>query len=241
METSTNQSHRLAACLGFWGAIGILVLFLSYTVIFTLIQLAGPSPAWTNLTDYVATVRSSSQALKLVAQAGMLLFGPLYLLVLNSLYETAPEHLKSLLRLSLVFAAIFAALTGTHYFVQITTVPLQIASGQTGGLEQFLQANPYSGLAAANMLGWSLFFGLSSLLAAPMFSTGGLERTIRVLFLINGFACLLGGIGYIFVIPPLVLICSTFIMGGTVIGIGIALCVYFRRFEKRSRQEFSVA
>ncbi len=241
METSPDQSRQLAARLGLWGAIGILFLFLGYTVIFTLIQLAGPTHIWTNLTDYIAAAQSSSQTLKLIAQAGMLLFSPLYLLVINSLYEIAPGHQKSLLRLSLVFAAIFATLTGMHYFVQITAAPQQIASGQTAGLEQLLQANPYSGLAAANMLGWSLFFGLSSLLAAPLFSTGGLERTLRILFLVNGIGCLVGGVGYIFVILPLVLLCSTFIMGGAVIGIGIALCIFFRRIEIGPRKRLSLA
>jgi hypothetical protein len=241
METSVDQRRRLAARMGFWGAIGILFLFLSYTVIFTLIQLAGPSAPWTNLSDYVVSTHSSSQTLKLIAQAGMLLFCPLYLMVINSLYEIAPDLQKSLLRLSLVFAVVFAALTGMHYFVQISAAPQQIASGQTTGLEQWVQANPYSGLAAANMLGWSLFFGLSSLLAAPLFTTGRLERTTRILFFINGAACLLGGVGYVFVILPLVLICSTFLMGGAVTGIGITLSIYFRRIERMPCKGISMA
>jgi len=241
METFADPRRRLAARMGIWGAMAILVLFLGYTVLFTLIQFSGPSSTWTNLSDYVRSAHSSSQSLKMIAQAGMLLFGPAYLVIINSLYELAPDRKKGLLRLSLVFAAVFATLTGMHYFVQITAVPQQIASGQTTGLEQFLQANPYSGLAAINMLGWSLFFGVSSLLAAPLFSTGRLERTTRTFFIINGAACLLGGVGYVFVILPLVLICSTFLMGGAVIGISITLCMFFRRIETLPRQDLSMA
>lgn len=239
MEPPLKQASLFAVRSGFWAAIGILVLFIGYTICFTLIQISGPSTAWTNLADYVATAQSPSQLLKLIAQAGMLLFGPLYLVILNSLYELAPESRKSPVRLSLVFGAIFAALTGMHYFVQITAVPQQIASGQTAGLEQFLQANPYSGLAAANMLGWSLFFGLSSLLVASLLTGGRLERTIRAFFWINGVACLLGGVGYVFVILPLVLICSTFLMGGAVTGIGVTLAILFRRMEMANHRNTS--
>ena len=100
----------------------------------------------------------------------MLLFGPFYLVTLNSLHDLAAPNHKTLTRLSLIFGALFTVLIAAHYFVQISAVRLQVAHGQTAGLEQFVQANAYGGLPAINMLGWSLFFGLSSLFTAPVFS-----------------------------------------------------------------------
>jgi hypothetical protein len=77
--------------------------------------------------------------------------------------------------------------------------------------------------------GWSLFLGLSSLLAAPLFGGQRLEKLIRAFFIINGVCCLLGGIGYVFDLTTLVFLTIDLGMGGSVMAITAALCVFFRR------------
>jgi hypothetical protein len=47
---------------------------------------------------------------------------------------------------------------------------LQIEEGITEGLSQFVQSFPISGIAAINMLGWTVFFGLSSIFVGFAFS-----------------------------------------------------------------------
>ena len=145
----------------------------------------------------------------------------------------APPEKKATTRLSLSFGLLFAVLVGGFYFVQLSTVRLSVAKDQFAGLEQIVQANPYGALSAFNMLGWTLFFGLSSLFAAPVFSGSRLANTIRWLFVINGIMCLLGGIGYALEITTLVFFTINFGMGGAVMVLTIALCVYFRRVEKQ--------
>ena len=85
-----------------------------------------------------------------------------------------------------------------------------------------------------NMLGWTMFFGLSSLFLAPAFSGNRLASVIRWVFVINGVMCLLGGIGYALEITALVFFTINLGMGGAVILLTIALCVYFKRLEKQS-------
>jgi hypothetical protein len=128
---------------------------------------------------------------------------------------------------------LFAVLVGGFYFVQLSAVRLSVLKEQWDGLEQIVQANPYSALSALNMLGWTLFFGLSSLFVAPAFSGGKLARLIRWLFVINGIMCLLGGIGYALEITTLVFFTINFGMGGAVTILTIALCFWFKRVEKQ--------
>ena len=66
-------------------------------------------------------------------------------------------------RIALSLGIGFAVLAGLFYFVQITAVRWSVQLGETTGLEQIIQANPLSALAAMNMLGWTLFLGLASL------------------------------------------------------------------------------
>jgi hypothetical protein len=89
-----------------------------------------------------------------------------------------------------------------------------------------------SASSAINMLGWSLFFGLSSLLSAPVFAGKGLQKFIRIVFLINGVCCLLGGVGFALNITALVFVTINFGMGGAVIVLTLALCVLFRRLMR---------
>jgi len=69
---------------------------------------------------------------------------------------------------------------------------MQIAIGQTNGLEQFIQANPISVMAAINMLGWTIFFGLSCIFAGLALGGTKLEQVSKYAFLSNGimmFSC----------------------------------------------------
>jgi hypothetical protein len=177
-----------------------------------------------------------NQAFKYVAQIMMLCFVILFVILLNSIHDYAQDDKRILARISLSFAIIFAALTGMHYFVQISIVRLNLAHGQLQGLEQFIQGNPTSAMAGINMLGWTVFFGLSSLFIAPVFSGGRLERLIRYSFLANGIIVLLGGFGYVFDITILVFVLMNLGMGAAVTLFTVALAVLFRRLTKADDQ-----
>jgi uncharacterized membrane protein len=81
---------------------------------------------------------------------------------------------------------------------------LQIEEGITEGLSQFVQSFPISGIAAINMLGWTVFFYFSSIFVGFAFLGGKLEKFIKFIFIANAVNSLLGGIGYTFVIFSLI-------------------------------------
>ncbi len=83
----------------------------------------------------------------------MLLFGPLYVVLLNCIYDYIPQEKKLLARIGIDFGLAFAVLTGINYFVQLSAVRLSLLKGELQGLEQIVQANPISGISAINMLG----------------------------------------------------------------------------------------
>jgi hypothetical protein len=233
MNDTSMTPNRTSLALGFWSALLCLGTFLIFTVCFIVAFTMPPIFHWTTMQDYLAYSNPASQPFKSVAQLMMLFFAPLYVVLLSSIYDLAGSEKKPLARAALLMGVIFAGLISMHYFIQLSTVRLGIANGQVAGLDQFVQANPASAISAINLLGWSLFFGLSSLLIALVFAGRGLEQFIRVVFLINGVCCLLGGVG--FDITPLVFLTINFGMGGAVIAITLALCLLFRRLMREVR------
>lgn len=234
MNGEVTKLNRLAARLGFWSALLAAATFILFTICFVAVFLNPPLFVWTNFADYVATAKQNQSIFKSLAQLSMLLFAPLYVILINSIHEAAPAAKRVSMRLGLSFGLMFAVLVGGFYFVQLSAVRLSVIKEQLAGLEQIVQANPYGALSALNMLGWTLFFGLSSLFLAPAFSGSRLTNFIRWLFVINGVMCLLGGIGYALEITALVFFTINFGMGGAVTLLTIALAIYFNRLAKQA-------
>lgn len=241
MDANAPQLTRLTTRLGFWSALLAAATFILFTICFVAVFLNPPLFVWTDFAAYAASARQNQSIFKSLAQLSMLLFAPLYVIVINSVHEVAPRDRQVLTRLGLTFGLLFAVLISGFYFVQLSAVRLSVIKDQLAGLDQIVQANPYGALSALNMLGWTLFFGLSSLFLAPAFSGDRLAKVIRWLFVINGIMCLLGGIGYVLEITALVFFTINFGMGGAVTLLTIALCFYFRRLERSANHEPSAA
>jgi hypothetical protein len=233
MQRESNSQrilvNELALKLGYWSAILIVVTFTVFTVAFIAIPLTGPLFIWSSLAHYLAYVRSGHTFFQDMARWMMLLFGPLVVILFASIYELSTGERRILARIGLSFAIIFAALSAINYFVQLSAVRLAIQKDAIAGLEQIVQANPISAIAAVNVLGWSLFLGLASLFMAPVFAGRGLQRFISICFWINGSMCLLGGAGYVLDNAALVFVTLNFGMGGAVFGIAVGLAILFRR------------
>jgi hypothetical protein len=224
--------NRLALRLGMWSAFLIAADFILYTVCFVAILMSPPIFVWTTLADYAAYTTTHASFFKDAAMYLMLIFGPLFVVLLAVLHEYARNEQKILTRISTAFGLAFAVLVGINYFVQLSTVRQSVLHGQLTGLEQVLQANPMSAMTGLNMLGWSLFLGLASLFAAPIFAGGRLEKAIKVALIINGLCCLLGGLSYIYEFSLGVFLFITFGMGGAVTAAALLIGVLFRRLAR---------
>lgn len=222
----------LSTRIGFWSAFAGAALFLLFTVCFIAIAANPPLFLWTNLADYLDYTRSHSQLFKYLAQLCMLLFGPAFLVLLHVLHEEAPIEKKLLSRIAISFGLGFAVLTGIHYFIQLSIVRQSEWSGTLDGIGQFLQANPHSAILAINMLGWTVFLGLATLFAAPLFPGKGVQKTIRIALLINACCCLLGGVGFVLELVPLVFLTINLGMGGAMTVALVGMMVYYFRKKK---------
>jgi hypothetical protein len=218
---------ELSLKFGFWSAFLSAFTFVVFTICFVAILITGPLFVWSGVADYVTYVNENNQFFQHLARLAMLLFGPLFVVLLNCIHEITPDDRKFLSRTSLCFGLVFAALTGINYFVQLSVVRQNIAAGHLDGLIQVVQANPVSAVSAVNMLGWSLFLGLSSLFVGPVFSGSRLALVVKIAFLANGIFCLLGGIGYVFEWLVLLFLSINVGMGGAVMTAAIALTIFF--------------
>ena len=225
----SSAARTLALRLGFWSSVTVAALFVLYTVLFAAIAASAPLFRWTDLAAYVAFTQAYPQTLQLAARAAKLLFGPALVVLLASLAELAPPGRAPLARLAVHFGVAFAVLSGACYFVQISAVRVALAQGSLAGLEQVVQANPYSAWAAANMLGFTLFLGLASLCIAPAIPGRGAARVARVAWAVNGVCCLLGGVGYVLNIALLVFAAINLGMGAAVLVASVALAICFGR------------
>ena len=215
--------------IGFWSALLSALAFVVFTVCFVGVVITSPLFEWTNLADYLVYVAENGQFLQTVARICSLAFALLFVILLNAIHEITVADKKVLTRTALSLGIGFAVLAGLFYFVQITAVRWSIQLGQTIGLEQVIQANPLSAVAAMNMLGWTLFLGLASLFLVPVFADGRLQKTIRIAFLLNAIFCLLGGISYFMQWIALLFLTINLGIGGAVTVAMVGLTVHFRR------------
>jgi len=218
----------LAAQIGNVSAVMAITAITVYMLSFFAILIINPLYVWSDFTHFLAYQQQHPQAYKYIAQATMLLFPLLYVLMLNSALDTRPIDTQFAMRAALLFALGFAVLAGMHYWVQITTVRMNVDKGTPDGLLQFIQAKPDSAMAAINMLGWTLFYGMSSLMAAPAFNGNKLERALRWAFIINGANCIIGGIAYLLDVTLVVAVTMNLVLGGCMLAISILMLMHFR-------------
>lgn len=122
------------------------------------------------------------------------------------------------------FATIYAALTGTVYFVLLTFVAPRLARGEIEGMEVFLFVPFDSFLYSVDILGYS-FMSVSTLLAGRVFRGRGLRRIVRWLLTANGM--LLPFIALQIYYHPLIWCASLWAV--TFPGATWALAILFRR------------
>lgn len=221
---------------GQWAATIALATFLVWIICFVGIFLVNPPFTWTSLEDYIAYSATHNQSFKFIAQLAMLLFAPAFVVLVHSITDRAEGDKKFLANLATSFALMFAVCVSIHYFVQISSVRLSISGGEIAGLEQFIQSNPYSGIAGINLVGWTLFFSLSCLFLAPVFPGKGINRLIRYALVANAIFCLLGGVGYITDTVVLVFLCLNLGLGGAMGTAMAGMMVYFKGQGTRDKK-----
>ena len=159
-----------AGRLGALAALAVFVIGLAYlaALIAGFLQVGFDAP----IGDPVLAVM---EGLTLLSAAALLM-------AMAAIHHHAAPGRKIFAVVALAFTAIFAGITSTVHFVGLT------ASRQLGVAEIAWPSPSY----AAELLAWDWFLGLALLFAAPVFTGGGRERTLRLALWLSGGLCIAG-------------------------------------------------
>jgi hypothetical protein len=227
--------NSISTKLGLWSALTLMSTFIIWIVCFAGIAATSPLFFWTDMKAYLEYFSSNNQFFQNLAKFAMLLFGPVYVIMVNSFHEHTKVERKTWSRLGLMFGLVFAALSCTHYFIQLSSVRLNIEKGLTSGMEHFVQANPLSVMTSVDMLGWTFFLGLSSLFTGLSISGDNrLEKWIKYAFLFNSLSCYLAMTGYMLQIDILTFLFINLGVGGAIMIISVLAAKYFSGIKNRN-------
>ncbi len=124
----------------------------------------------------------------------ILLMAPLLVISMVAVHAYAAPEVKAYSLISLIFMILMAGITSSVHFV-ILTVSRQIAATGWLGVAWFLSFKWPSVAYTLDILAWDWFFALAMLFAAPVFKTGKLEQTVRMLMMVSGILSLAGLLG----------------------------------------------
>jgi len=206
-----------------WAALMVLAV---YTACFVVILIVNPPFTWTTWSAFASYSAAYPQCWKYVGMAMMLAFACFYAGITACAALTAPAERLVFARLAELFALAFAVCVSINYFVQLTATRLQLAAENSEGLLQFTQSYPISALNAIHMLGWTLFFSLSTLALALCLWP---YKPVRWAALANSGMMVAGMIGYALNSYPLLLATMNLGLGATMLTLLLALLSYFSR------------
>ena len=121
---------------------------------------------------------------------------PAMVALMVAVHACAPMHTKTLSLTSLVFMSLLAGVTCSLHFM-ILTLSLQPEFAGQPWQPLVFSFNWPSVAYALDIMGWDVFFALSMLFAAPVFSGSRLAVWIRVLMIASGLLALAGLIGVV--------------------------------------------
>src|SRR5688572_6472911 len=174
----TSAISPSTKALGFWSAVLSTVFSIAYDF--------GQIAEWLGWLGSQGGPESSSTPLGFVVLLTPSLFlGSSFLVLVVCLHDLATPDRKIWSRTAIAFATAYAVLISLNYYVLLTFVAPRLASGRVAGIEPFLFTPFDSFLYSVDILGYS-FMCVATLLAARVFTGGGLERRARLFLTANG-------------------------------------------------------
>lgn len=185
---------KLSAQIGQWAAWCQTILGYAWAIGYIVIMAIFSITPWTTIEAFASEINSPYFRALTGLQILGFLQALLFLVLAIVIYDYAPSNNKILARLGIAFALSFTILSSLHYYIQWAGVLQSILRNDLTGLGLFVQFNLDSPISAVNMLGWMFFYGLATLVLAPLFKKGRLEAWIRWGFLINGIGCIFSAV-----------------------------------------------
>lgn len=102
-----------------------------------------------------------------------------YLIMIVTIYQTAPESKKLYGMLGVAFAIMASLILIIDYFIQVSVIQPSILAGETDGISLLTQFNPHGIFIVLEELGFTLMI-ISLFALFPIFNGAGtLEKTIK--------------------------------------------------------------
>lgn len=216
MLTQTKKAAYWAALIG----LGTFVLF---TLSFLAILFVNPPFTWTGMDAFIQYTKSNPQAFKYLSMLSMLLYSLIFVVIVLCERSSIQTSGRLFADIAAAFALAFCVCICLNYFIQLTATRLQIIEGYTEGLSQYTQSFPISALSAINMLGWTVFYGLSTGFLYLAYRTTGEAKVLRRFCLINSAFMLISAFGYAFQWINVLALCMNMGLGAA--GFGILWCL----------------
>jgi hypothetical protein len=183
--------HRLFARISCWGG---LIVGLVYTV-FAVLAIIYDPPTAKMVKDPFNNPFSPIASIILLPTATFLIA------CIASIYAYAPRGSKVYGMLSLVFMSLAMGITTVINFSFFVTLTHHDQMVGTIWLSLIFPSTQPRMLGQVDYLAWGWFFGLSMIMAAPIFSEEGLEKAIRILMTATGILTIVGW-GIMIFFPP---------------------------------------
>lgn len=217
--------------LGYRTAVLSVLLGIAFLVTLTAVIIGSPSPDWWGPAPGLAPAM-------LYLSFGVALAGVIVFLgLMVAIYGYAPAGRKLAALLALVLTAICVAMVATVYATQLTAIRASVNAGITEGLTPWLYQNTKSPIFALDIFGYG-FMGLACLVVAPVFEGGGLHRSIRFLWRLSGAAILLGPLGLLIGLEPLLFLMNL-LMSLLLPTVSVLLAYFFKQAERALLLSFS--
>lgn len=193
------EDRPIVRLLGYWSALASTIFSLGF-VLASLIgpAIVAPLPEW----DGIANFARNFKGIHALPSVAALLLIPTFVSLMTAVYYASLEQKRPLAFLSVVFAAIYAAIIGVNYAIQLMVLRPNLLVGETEGMALFAMTNPYSAFWALELIGYQ-FMSLSLIAAALALSGRGLEVWVRRLFLTNGIINTIATVAFIVFLNPL--------------------------------------
>jgi hypothetical protein len=226
--------NETVARLGFWSgaacAATSVAFFLGVAANATIV----PANRW--IADLRLYAASYNPAAMLVTVVPSILIVPSFLGLVVAVHSSVSDGRRAFTLLAVVLAAVYAAILVTNYYLQLSFVRANVLTGNAADVASLLMENPRGVFWPIESLAYGIQ-GIALGLAAAAFAAGGLERWIRLSFIVvalSGVLSLAAGIRGVELTDP------AFIIGGTAWGIGFPMsavlsAVFFWRNGLRRR------
>jgi hypothetical protein len=161
--TVTERDYGATDAVGFWSAVAVSLLVAGFGTLLVV-------GLWLD------TLEASF--------AVCLVLAPAFVSMMASIHRRASGERQVWSLIGLCFAVAYSVLVTITYFTQLTVVRSN-AGGLTGDALRLIEFAPGSWTFALDMLGYA-FMTLATLAAAPVFDGSGLERWLRIWFILHG-------------------------------------------------------